>query len=100
MKVRFVKNSYFCVSVFLQISAFPMTTYIAQFSARHRLIQVRQQSIFIWQQESGEIDRELLSGKIKREASQHFYRLLGGDSLEILLEDIDVQVEKTAPFNG
>lgn len=77
-----------------------MTTYIAQFIAKHRLITVRQQSIFIWQQEGGEIDQELLAGKIKREASQHFYRLLGGDSLEISLDDIEVRVEKTAPFNG
>jgi hypothetical protein len=77
-----------------------MSPYIAHFIARHRLITVRQQSVFIWQQESGEIDKELLAGKIKREASLPFYRLLGGKGLEISLDDIEVRVEKTAPFNG
>jgi len=42
-----------------------MTTYIAEFRAVHRLIQIVQHSVFTWKQEGGEIDPELLQGKIK-----------------------------------
>ena len=52
-----------------------MTTYIAEFRAVHKLIQVIQHSVFTWQQEGGEIDSDLLKGKIKRESSMHFYKL-------------------------
>jgi hypothetical protein len=61
-----------------------MTTYIAQFTAKHRLVQTKQNSIFIWQQESGEIDKTLLADKIKRESALHFYSLLAENDEEIL----------------
>lgn len=77
-----------------------MTTYIAQFIAKHIKIPTRQHSIFIWQQESGEIDAELLENKIKREAAIHFYRLESKDSMDIGLADISVEVLKTMPFGG
>lgn len=34
--------------------------------------------MFIWQQESCEIDNTLLQDKIKREAALHFYNLVAG----------------------
>jgi hypothetical protein len=77
-----------------------MTTYIAEFKAAHKTIQILQHSVFTWQQEGGEIDPELLQGKIKRESSVHFYNLLAGDSSNVALEDISVEISKTAPFNG
>lgn len=77
-----------------------MTTYIAQFTARHRLIQLKQQSVFIWQQESGEVDTGMLAGKIARESSRHFYRLVAGEQFEIALEDIEVEIVRAVPFNG
>lgn len=77
-----------------------MTTYIAQFIAKHVFIATKQHSIFIWQQESGEIDRELLENKIKREAALHFYRLESQEDSDIGLDDISVEVLKTMPFGG
>jgi hypothetical protein len=77
-----------------------MTTYIAEFRAVHKLIQVIQHSVFTWQQEGGEIDSDLLQGKIKRESAMHFYKLLAGDSYEVAMEDISVEISKTEPFNG
>lgn len=77
-----------------------MTTYIAQFTAKHRLIQIEQNSIFTWRQESGEIDKTLLADKIKRESSMHFYQLLGGKNYPIPEEDISITVWKTMPFSG
>ncbi|MGB6153327.1 MAG: GTP-binding protein LepA [Pricia sp.] len=77
-----------------------MTTYIAHFTAKHRIVQVEQHSIFIWQQESGEIDKILLSEKIKREASVHFFRLVIGDLHNVGLEDLSVKVWKAIPFSG
>lgn len=77
-----------------------MTTYIAEFKAAHKTIKILQHSVFTWQQEGGEIDPELLQGKIKRESSVHFYNLLAGDSCNVALEDISVEISKTAPFNG
>lgn len=77
-----------------------MTTYIAQFTAKHRIIQVEQNSIFIWHQESGEIDNGLLEDKIKRESSKHFYQLVAGKNYEVLENDIRITVWKTLPFNG
>lgn len=77
-----------------------MTTYIAHFTAAHKIVQVKQNSIFTWQQEGGEVDLELLEGKIKRESSVHFYKLLAGDDFEVALEDIAVHISKTLPFYG
>ncbi len=77
-----------------------MTTYIAEFKAAHKTIKIMQHSVFTWKQEGGEIDSELLEGKIKRESSVHFYNLLAGEKLNIVLEDISIEITKTAPFNG
>jgi hypothetical protein len=77
-----------------------MTTYIAEFRAVHKIIQIMQHSIFTWKQESGEIDSDLLRGKIKRESSVHFYKLLAGEQFEVSLDDISVEITKTSPFNG
>lgn len=77
-----------------------MTTYIAEFRAVHKVIQIIQHSIFTWKQEGGEIDDELLQGKIKRESSVHFYNLLVGEQYNVALEDISVEITKTATFNG
>ena len=77
-----------------------MTTYIAEFEATHKTIQIKQHSVFTWQQEGGEIDAELLKGKIKRESSVHFYRLLAGQAFEVEPDDIEVAVNKTGPFEG
>jgi len=75
-----------------------MTTYIAQFVAQHRLIQIEQNSIFTWRQESGEIDEELLQDKIKRESSLYFYRLIAGMNHDIKKDDISVTIWKLVPF--
>ena len=77
-----------------------MTTYIAQFTAQHRLITVRQQSVFIWQQGGGEVDEELLAEKIKKESAIHFYRMIAGRQPEISAEDIQVRIDKVQPFEG
>ncbi len=77
-----------------------MTTYIAQFTAKHKIIQVEQNSIFIWHQESGDIDTSLLEDKIKRESAVHFYELMAGNNYPVSLKDITVSVWKTMPFNG
>lgn len=77
-----------------------MTTYIAEFRAVHRLIQIVQHSVFTWQQEGGEIDSELLIGKIKRESSLHFFKLLAGANYDVQMDDITIEVNKTAPFSG
>lgn len=77
-----------------------MTTYIARFTAKHRIVQIDQASIFIWQQESGEIDETLLKNKIKRESSVHFYRLVAGDRHTISMDDISVVLEGAVPFSG
>lgn len=77
-----------------------MTTYIAEFTAVHKIIQIVQHSVFTWRQEGGEIDKELLEGKIKRESSIHFYRLLAGNKHDIQLDDISVEINKTDLFTG
>ncbi|MFK7813583.1 MAG: GTP-binding protein LepA [Maribacter sp.] len=77
-----------------------MTTYIAQFTAKHSIIQIEQNSIFTWQQESGEIDNTLLEDKIKRESAIHFYQLVAGKDYPVLQDDIQITVWKTLPFNG
>ena len=77
-----------------------MTTYIAEFRAVHKIIQIVQHSVFTWKQEGGEIDSDLLISKIKRESSMHFFSLLAGTNSEVQLEDITIEVNKTAPFSG
>ena len=77
-----------------------MTTYIAEFKASHKLIQIKQHSIFTWQQEGGEIDKDLLEGKIKRESAMHFYKLLAGTNYKVSLEDISIEINRTEPFLG
>ena len=77
-----------------------MITYIAEFTAVHKIVQIVHHSVFIWRQEGGEIDRDLLEGKIKRESSIHFYRLLAGKNYNVQLEDISVKINKTALFEG
>lgn len=77
-----------------------MTTYIAQFTAKHRIIQIEQNTIFTWQQESGAIDTTLLASKIIRESSIHFFRMIAGNNYEVSAEDIAVSVWKTELFNG
>ncbi|MGI9545790.1 MAG: GTP-binding protein LepA, partial [Flavobacteriaceae bacterium] len=75
-------------------------TYIAEFRAVHKIIQVVQHSVFTWKQEGGEIDIDLLVGKIKRESALHFYRLLAGDNYDVHMDDITIEINKTIPFNG
>jgi hypothetical protein len=77
-----------------------MITYVAQFTAKHRIIQIEQNSIFTWKQESGDIDTALLEEKIKRESSIHFYHLVAGKNFDISWEDIKVTIWKTMPFDG
>ncbi len=77
-----------------------MTTYIAEFKAAHKIIQIVQHSIFTWQQEGGEIDVDLLKGKIKRESSLHFYRLIAGANYEVDPDDISVEIANATPFSG
>tara|TARA_R110002167_G_scaffold322911_2_gene528765 strand:+ start:949 stop:1182 length:234 start_codon:yes stop_codon:yes gene_type:complete len=77
-----------------------MITYVAQFTAKHRIIQVEQNSIFTWHQESGDIDSSLLKDKIKRESSVHFYHLVAGENYKIDPSDILVTIWKTMPFTG
>lgn len=77
-----------------------MTTYIAKFIAQHASSPTQQHSIFIWRQESGEIDTELLEDKIKRESAIPFYRLENEDNREIVEDEISVTVLKTMPFSG
>ena len=86
--------------VLISLDPNQMTTYIAQFTAKHRIIQIEQNSIFTWRQESGEIDHSLLEDKINRESSMHFYQLVAGQNYEVILDDISVTVWKTMPFNG
>lgn len=75
-------------------------TYIAHFTAKHRVVQIEQHSIFIWQQESGEVDKTLLANKIIRESSVHFFHLVAGENVSIVQDDISVTVRKTQPFSG
>ena len=77
-----------------------MTTYITKFCASHRIIQIRQHSVFTWKQEGGDIDQDLLIGKIKRESSLHFYKLLAGDHYPVEIDDIDIEVSNMKPFYG
>ncbi len=77
-----------------------MISYIAQFTAQHRIIQVQQNTIFIWKQERGDVDVDFLAPKIIRESSIHFFRLVVGQNYEVIPEDITVTVLKIEPFNG
>ena len=77
-----------------------MTTFIAQFSAKHRLIQIEQHSIFTWRQESGDVNEPLLKDKIKRESALLFYRLLAGKNHPITEKDVSITIWKTMPFGG
>lgn len=72
-----------------------MTTYIAQFIAKHRIVQVQQNSVFTWRQEGGEIDESLLSDKIKRESALLFYQLIIGRDYPLSSDDIVITVLKT-----
>lgn len=77
-----------------------MSIYIAQFTATHKIVQIAQSSIFIWQQESGEIDLEMLKVKIARESAIHFFGLVAGTTYPLVLRDITIQILKTEPFRG
>ncbi len=77
-----------------------MTTYIAAYKTTHRIIQIEENSCFTWQQESGEIDLEMLAGKIKRERSLHFFNLMVGAQYNTNIKDIKVEVIKTEIFKG
>ena len=77
-----------------------MTTYIALFTAKHDQINVEQHSVFIWQQESGEVDKTLLTNKIKRESSIHFFRMASEDERVIEEDAISVRVREALPFSG
>ncbi|MCJ7468138.1 MAG: GTP-binding protein LepA [Maribacter sp.] len=77
-----------------------MNTYIAHFQAKHALIQIEQNAIFTWKQESGEIDTSLLQDKIKRESAKHFFQLVAGDTQAIALGDISVRIIKATVFSG
>ncbi len=77
-----------------------MMTYIAHFTAKHQVVPIEQHSIFIWQQESGEVDKTLLANKIIRESSVHFFWLVSGENYAIEQNDITVIVGKTQPFSG
>lgn len=72
-----------------------MTTYIAQFVAKHSVVQIQQNSIFTWRQEGGEIDQSLLADKIKRESALLFYQLIIGKNYPLNSSDIVVTVLKT-----
>ena len=77
-----------------------MTTYIAHFIAKHEQIPTEQNSIFTWQQESGEVDIKLLEDKIKRESALHFYGLVADSNTEVKQDNISIKVIKTMPFSG
>ncbi|MEL6917656.1 MAG: GTP-binding protein LepA [Bacteroidota bacterium] len=77
-----------------------MTTYIAEYKATHKTILIEEHSCFIWRQEGGEIDMDMLKNKIKRESSVHFFNLVTGEQYPLAHEDITVEVIKAHPFNG
>lgn len=77
-----------------------MTLYIAQFTAKHRIIQIEENSIFTWHQESGEIDKTMLMNKIKNESSMHFFRLVAGKNYELNPDDITITIWRAEPFSG
>jgi len=77
-----------------------MTLYIAQYTAKHRIIQIEENSVFTWRQESGEIDDDMLTNKIKMESSVHFYQLVAGKNYQITPEDITITIWRAEPFTG
>tara|TARA_R110000796_G_scaffold35017_3_gene90187 strand:- start:175347 stop:175580 length:234 start_codon:yes stop_codon:yes gene_type:complete len=77
-----------------------MMTYIAVYKATNRIIQIEEHACFTWQQESGDIDLEMLAEKIKRERSIHFFNLVVGDNYHVQLNEITVTIEKTGVFTG
>jgi hypothetical protein len=77
-----------------------MTLYIAQFTAKHRIIQIEENSIFTWRQESGEIDTALLEDKIKRESSIHFFSMVAGKNYPVDPDDISITIWRAEPFSG
>ncbi|WP_394748130.1 GTP-binding protein LepA [Spongiimicrobium salis] len=77
-----------------------MTTYIAEFRTTHKIIQIEQHSCFTWRQESGEIDMDMVKGKIIRESSIHFFKLLAGENYPVAADDIAVEIVQTEPFKG
>ena len=77
-----------------------MMTYIAVYKATNRIIQIEEHACFTWQQESGDIDMEMLSGKIKRERSIHFFNLVVTTDYPMELDDIKVVIEKSEVFRG
>ncbi|MBT8305483.1 MAG: GTP-binding protein LepA [Maribacter sp.] len=77
-----------------------MTLYIAQFTAKHRIIQIEENSIFTWRQESGEIDTALLEDKIKRESSIHFFSMVAGNNYPVDPDDISITIWRAEPFSG
>lgn len=76
-----------------------MTLYIALYTAKHSIIQVEENSIFTWRQESGDIDESMLIKKIKRESSVHFFEMIAGENYPIKEEDITVTISKAKPFS-
>lgn len=77
-----------------------MATYIAQYRAVHKIIQIEEHSCFIWNQDPGDIDIEMLKGKITRESSIHFYELLVGNNYKATITDIAVSILKVEVFKG
>ena len=77
-----------------------MTLYIAQFTAKHRIVQIEQNSVFTWRQESGEIDTDLLIDKIKRESSIHFFSMVAGKNYQVEPDDITITIWRAEPFSG
>ena len=77
-----------------------MATYIAEYVASHKIIQVEEHSCFIWNQDPGDIDVEMLIGKIIRESSIHFYKVLVGSKYSVAIEDISVGILQTQMFTG
>lgn len=77
-----------------------MMTYIALYKAKNKATKAIERSCFTWQQESGDIDTELLTQKIKRERSLHYFNLASNDDEQVLLDDIVVTIEKTDVFKG
>ncbi len=76
-----------------------MTLYIALFNAKHNIIQVEENSIFTWRQESGDIDESMLINKIKRESSIHFFEMVAGENYPIKEKDITITIKKAEPFS-
>ncbi|QWX84670.1 GTP-binding protein LepA [Cellulophaga sp. HaHaR_3_176] len=77
-----------------------MMTYIALYKAKNQTTKTTEQSCFTWQQESGDIDTEMLTQKIKRERSLHYFNLMATEDYQTQLDDIIVTIEKTDVFRG